>query len=55
VNADLHNAHPYPYGTKYGHTLVLSGGGILDGGTVSTQGPAPPSMMQPLSGVIAFP
>jgi hypothetical protein len=54
VNADLHNAHPYPYGTKYGHTLVLSGGGILDGGTVSTQGPAPPRVLPRLGAAIVF-
>ena len=53
VNADL-VAHPYTLGTKYGHTIVLSGGGILDGGTIATNGAAPPSSVPAHTGVIAF-
>ncbi len=45
-------AFPFP---QYTHTLVLSGGGVLDGGTVSTSGPAPPAKVQPDEAVIAFP
>jgi hypothetical protein len=54
VNIDRYNSHPYPYGSKYGHTLVLSGGGILDGGEISTGGGAPLSTLPPLTGTIAF-
>jgi hypothetical protein len=53
VNPDDVNSHPFPY-TKYHHTLVLQGAGILDGGTVTTQGPAPPSTVPALESVIAF-
>ncbi len=38
----------------YGHTLALSGGGVMDGGTASASGPAPPSSLGPLTGVIAI-
>jgi hypothetical protein len=53
VNSDYYYSHPFPY-TKYHHSLVLSGGGILDGGTVRTNG-ATPTTMPPLSAAIAFP
>lgn len=53
VNPDKVNSHAFPY-TGYHHTLALSGGGILDGGTVSSQGAAPPSSLPPLTAVIAF-
>lgn len=53
VNSDL-AAEKYPWGTKYRHTLVLSGGGIIDGGTVSTGGPAPPAFVGAMTGVISF-
>lgn len=53
VNPDPSNSHAFPY-TGYHHTLALTGGGILDGGTVSSQGPAPPSSLAPLTAAIAF-
>lgn len=43
---------PFP---QYTHTLVLSGGGVIDGGTVSTSGPAPPISLPGYEAVIAFP
>lgn len=54
VNPDNKAAHAFPY-TGYHHTLLLAGGGILDGGTISTSGPAPPSSLATTSAVIAFP
>lgn len=54
VNPDTQLAHPFPY-PQYSHTLVLSGGGILDGGTVATNGPAPPLNLAPTEAAIAFP
>lgn len=44
--------HIFPY-SGYRRTLALSGGGVLDGGTVSAGGPAPANL-PPLSAVIAF-
>lgn len=54
VNADGQSAHTFPF-PQYAHTLVLSGGGVLDGGTVSTNGPAPPLVLGAGEAVIAFP
>jgi hypothetical protein len=54
VNPDTGASHPFPF-SQYGHTLVLSGAGVLDGGTISTDGPAPPSSVGPVEAVIAFP
>jgi len=49
-------SQPFPYTSgQYKHTLVVSGSDVLDGGTVSTNGPAPPSQVPPSSAVIAFP
>jgi hypothetical protein len=53
VNSDYSAYHPFPY-TKYHHTLVLSGGGILDGGMVSVSGSAPGAQVAPRTGEIAF-
>lgn len=53
VNSDAGSSHAFPF-TGFHHTLHLSGGSVLDGGTISTQGAAPPSSMAPLTGVIAF-
>jgi hypothetical protein len=47
------SAQPFPY-PNYNHTLVLRGGGILDGGTVDDNGPPPPSRVAPIEAVIAF-
>src|SRR4029077_20331987 len=46
---------PFPWASTYHHTLVLSGGGVLDGGTANANGPAPPSSMPSGTAVIAFP
>ncbi len=53
ISRDYGAPHSWPY-SGYGHTLTLSGNGVLDGGTVSVNGPAPPSVMQPYTAVIAF-
>jgi hypothetical protein len=53
VNSDTsHNAHPMPWPGQYHHTLVVSGGDILDGGTASMTGPAPPSQIDGTSAII---
>lgn len=54
VNSDptLTMTNPYP---QYTHTLVLSGGGIVDGGTIATNGPAAPSSMGPMTAYVVFP
>ncbi len=54
VNADGYNPHVFPY-PQYTHSLVLSGGGILDGGTMSTNGPPPPQNLAPAEAEIVFP
>jgi hypothetical protein len=53
VNSDSTSSHPFPF-AQYHHTLSLAGGGILDGGTVATNGPAP-STLAALTGVVVFP
>jgi hypothetical protein len=52
VNAD-DSPHPFPFG-GYRRTLVLAGGGVLDGGTASANGPPPPAQLAPAQAVIAF-
>jgi hypothetical protein len=52
VNSDT-VSHPFPF-TQYHHTLSLSGNGVLDGGTVSTSGPAPPSTLAAKEAAIVF-
>lgn len=54
VNPDPSAAHAFPF-SSYRHTIYLAGGGILDGGTISSHGAAPPATLQPLTGVIATP
>lgn len=55
VNADVPSAsHPFPWPGVYSHTLVLSGAGILDGGTADVTGPAPPSTIPGSSALIAI-
>ena len=49
------HALAFPFVGKYNHTLLVSGEGALDGGTVSASGPAPPATMLGGSAVIAFP
>lgn len=56
VNSDTGTSHPFPlpFKTKYHHTLVLRGAGVLDGGTISTDGPAPPARLGPVEAIIVF-
>lgn len=54
VNPDVASAHPFPY-PQYTHTLVLSGGGILDGGTVSMTGAPPPVSLPASEAAVVFP
>lgn len=53
VAVDRDGQERFPY-SGYTHTLTISGSGILDGGTVSANGPPPPSTMNIGQGVIAF-
>ena len=46
---------PFPWPSKYHHTLALSGGGVLDGGTATPTGPAPPANLAPTTATFAFP
>ena len=52
VSRDAGETHAFPF-SGYSHTLVVSGNGVLDGGTVSASGPAPGSMPAG-TGIIAF-
>ena len=45
---------PFPF-PQFTHTLTVSGYGVLDGGTLSTTGPAPPEYIDGVGAVIAFP
>jgi hypothetical protein len=55
VNSDSGGkAHTMPWTNLYHHTLVLTGGDILDGGTASTNGPAPPALIPGTSAIIAI-
>jgi len=54
VNPDRSSSHGYPYGSKYAHTLRLSGSGIIDGGSISTSGSRPPSSVPALGSYIVF-
>jgi hypothetical protein len=56
VNPDTGTSYPFPpeLKGKYDHTLVLRGAGVLDGGTISIQGPAPPSRIGAVQAVIVF-
>ena len=48
-------ALPFPWPTKYHHTLVMNGNGAYDGGTVTTNGSAPPANMPGGTAAIVFP
>jgi hypothetical protein len=48
-------AVPFPWSSTYHHTLLVAGGGMLDGGTANLNGPAPPATMESGTAVIAFP
>lgn len=53
VNPDPSSAHAFPF-SGYAHSVTLSGSGVLDGGSISTSGGAPPASLASLSAVIAF-
>lgn len=54
VNPDQ-SAHGIPsLHQSYGHTMALSGEGILDGGGVSVSGPAAPSQIPAQTGLVLF-
>lgn len=53
VNSDT-VSHSFPY-TAYHHTLVLSGGGVLEGGKAYTTGGPPPSTLGAMEAAIVFP
>lgn len=56
VNSDPTNAHTMPtLSGQYGHTMSLSGYGVLDAGTISTNGPAAPSTLSPETGLVLLP
>ncbi len=54
VNPDSSSSHPFPY-TTYHHSLVLSGSGVLDGGTIAINGAAPPASIPANEAMIVFP
>ncbi|HEV3152885.1 MAG TPA: hypothetical protein VGZ02_03665 [Candidatus Baltobacteraceae bacterium] len=54
VNPDNNSAHTFPF-PQYQHTLVLSGEGVLDGGTIATNGPPPPASLASGEAAIVFP
>jgi len=54
VNPDSGASHTFPL-PQYQHTLVLSGSGVLESGTLSTNGPPPPMSLAPGSAAIVFP
>lgn len=45
----------FPWPGKYQHTLVMTGEGAYDGGTVSPNGPPPPALIKGGSAEIVFP
>ena len=55
VNPSAASSVPLPsLSRSYGHTMTISGYGVLDGGTVSAGGAAPPATLAPESGLILF-
>jgi hypothetical protein len=54
VNPDAGASHPFPY-PQYTHSLVLQGSGVLDGGSVITNGPPPPASLAPMEAAVVFP
>ena len=51
VNPDS-SSHANPLSGKYAHSLLLSGGGVFDGGSATLSGPASPSTIGPGSAAI---
>ncbi|HXW76408.1 MAG TPA: hypothetical protein VEJ20_03270 [Candidatus Eremiobacteraceae bacterium] len=54
INESTNASLPFPWPGVYPHTIALSGADIPAGGTISALGPAPPSQVPSLSGVIAI-
>jgi hypothetical protein len=56
VNPSSGGSVPFPSLSRtYGHTMAISGYGVLDGGSVSAAGPGPPATIPPETGWIVFP
>jgi len=53
VNPSYYTSHAFPY-AGYRHTLVLSGSGLLDGGTILTNGLPPRATLPPMEAEIVF-
>jgi hypothetical protein len=55
VNPSSTQTHSYPTGLTYtySHSLAVSGGGVLNGGTASWTGASPPATLGPVSAIIA--
>lgn len=54
VNPNASGSVPFPY-PQYGHSLVLSGYGSTDGGTMAANGAAPPTYLPAMEAEIVFP
>lgn len=54
VNPSSSNSVPNPMYGSYYHTLVLSGAGVLDGGTATFNGSAAPETLPPQSAYVVF-
>ncbi len=54
VNSNKAGNLAFPWPTKYHHTLVLTGSGIVDGGLAQTNGGPPPAYLAPETGFVVF-
>jgi hypothetical protein len=54
LNITRGSTYANPYAGRYGHTLALSGNGVLDGGAISTAGAAAPSSIAPSMAYVLF-
>jgi hypothetical protein len=54
INPSSFNTYSFPFAGRYTHSLVLMGGGVLDGGSVATNGPPPPGQLTPRHSVVAL-
>ncbi len=54
VNANGRKSYPNPLASGYKRTLVLTGSGVLDGGTMSVAAIPPPATLAPSSAEIEF-
>lgn len=53
VNSNTDISVPFPF-TAYKHSLTIAGGGVLDGGSISTAGGPPAANLPPLEAAIVF-